>query len=101
MWMLYHLSSSLGIPSMMSALMPSLSRFWAAVPPALLSLIPPVSGLLKPADRRPELAAAVAVKRPGANTSLLYLPSGSQVGGTSLATTVDVKARPPRAAQSA
>src|SRR5512136_1965610 len=100
MWMLYHLSSA-GIPSMISALMPSLSRFCAAVPPALLSLMPPVRGLLKPAERRPEFAAAVAVKRPGENTSLLYLPNGAHIGGTSLATTVDVRARPPRAAHSA
>src|SRR5512136_2752897 len=97
--MLYHLSS-FGIPSMMTALMPSLSRFCDEVPPALLSLMPPVRGLLKPAHKRPELAAAVAVSKPGANTSLLYFPNGAQVGGTSLATTVEVKALPPRPAQS-
>jgi len=33
---------------------------------------------------------------PGANTILLAGPSGSQVGSTSLATTVEVRARPPR-----
>jgi hypothetical protein len=59
-------------------------------------LFPTVNGLLKPAERRPELAAEVAVNRPGAKTSLLYFPSGSQVGGTSLATIVEVSPLPPK-----
>jgi len=71
------------------------------VPPELDSLMPPVSGLLPPTDIRPELAAGVPDKVPGANTSLLLGPSGWQVGGTSAATTVLVKARPPKVTHSA
>ena len=97
---LYHLSS-LGWPSTISALMPSLASILAAVPPALDSLMPPVSGLLAPAEMRPELAAAVPESRPGANTSLLLGPSAWQVGGTSAATMVEVRARPPKPAQAA
>ena len=66
-----------------------------AVPPALDSLIPLVNGLFAPAENRPELAQEVPESIPGAKTSLLYLPSGWQVGFTSLATTVDVKPLPP------
>jgi hypothetical protein len=57
----------------------------AAVSPALLSLMVPVSGLLAPAERRPEFAAAVPLRSPGANTSLLLAPRAWQVGGTSAA----------------
>ena len=64
---------------------PRLPPILPAVPPAFDSLMPPVSGLLAPADRRPELAAAVPDSRPGAKTSLLFGPSGWQVGGTSAA----------------
>src|SRR5664279_5541822 len=99
-WRLYHLSS-FGWPSMISALMPSHANSCAAVPPELLSLIPPVSGLLPPAERRPDWAAGVPVRRPGANTSLLFGPRGWQVGGTSAATMDEVNPRPPCAAHSA
>src|SRR5512133_4393705 len=93
--------SPLGMPSTIRALMPRRANIWAAVPPTLLSLMPPVSGLLAPADRRPELDAAVPESSPGANTSLLLGPRAWQVGGTSFATMVDVRARPPRPAHSA
>src|SRR4030042_1118980 len=67
----------------------------AAVPPTLLSLIPPVKGLLAPMESLPELAAVVPVKSPGAITSLLCWPIGLHVGETSLFTTMDVSPRPP------
>ena len=89
-----------GMPSTIRALMPRRANIWAAVPPTLLSLMPPVSGLFAPADRRPELDAAVPDSRPGANTSLLLGPRAWQVGGTSFATMVEVRARPPRPAHS-
>jgi len=94
-----YLSSS-GIPSNTIALMFILAIFWAKVPPVLLSLIPPVSGLLAPQERRPELAALVPERKPGAKISLLFLPSGWQVGLTSLATNVEVRPRPARPAYS-
>jgi putrescine aminotransferase len=47
----------------------------------------------------PELAALVPVSKPGANTSLLCLPNGWQVGSTSAATMVEVSPRPPSPAQ--
>jgi len=53
-----------------------LASICAEVPPALDSLMVPVSGLLAPQERRPELAAWVPESRPGAKTSLLFLPSG-------------------------
>ena len=92
---------SLGAPSMMRALMPSLASICAAVPPELLSLMPPVSGLLAPAESRPELAAGVPVRRPGAKQRMFWGPRGWQVGGTSAATMVEVRPRPPRPAQAA
>ncbi len=94
-------ASPLGRPSMIRALMPRRANIWAAVPPTLLSLMPPVSGLLAPQERRPELEAEVPERRPGAKTSLLLGPRGWQAGGTSLATMVEVRARPPRPAQAA
>ncbi|MBP1628865.1 MAG: hypothetical protein H6Q00_3340 [Holophagaceae bacterium] len=98
MWTLYQ-PSPLGMPSRMRACISSLASIRAAVPPALDSLMPPVRGLLAPADKRPELAAEVPVSIPGAKTSLLFGPRGWQDGGTSWATTVEVRARPPNPAQ--
>ncbi|KAF5040287.1 hypothetical protein DSECCO2_535060 [anaerobic digester metagenome] len=80
----------------MSALTPSFARRWAAVPPELLSFIPPVSGLLAPTDKRPEFAAFVPANRPGANTNLFLLPNGLQVGSTSSEIIVEVNPLPPR-----
>ena len=75
---------------------PDLSTLWiAAMPPELASLIVCVSGLLAPADNRPEHGAPVPVRRPGASTSLLAADSGWQCGGTSWATSAEVKPRPP------
>src|SRR5208283_502193 len=44
--------------------------------PVLLSLMPPVSGLLAPQESRPELAALVPERKPGAKISLLFFPKG-------------------------
>ena len=60
-----------GWPSMIRALTPSWPASGPTVPPALASLMVPVSGLLAPKERRPELAARVPESRPGAKTSLL------------------------------
>ncbi len=75
--------------------MPQIARSIAAMPPELASLIVHVSGLLAPADNRPEHGAPVPVKLPGASTSLLAAESGWQWGGTSSATSAEVKPRPP------
>jgi hypothetical protein len=56
--------------------MPNLAIICAEVPPALLSLMPPVKGLFEPTESRPEFEATVPVSKPGANTSLLFGPSG-------------------------
>src|SRR6266496_1512015 len=95
---LYHLSS-FGRPSMTTALMPSTASCRATLPPELHSLMVPVSGLLQPTESRPALEAMVPVSSPGASTSLLLGPSGWQVGGTSAATIVEVRARPPKPSQ--
>ncbi len=68
--------------------------YWPPVPPALDSLMPPVSGLLQPTEIRPEEPAVVAQSVPGAKTSLFSGPRGWQVGGTSLQMTAVVRARP-------
>jgi len=49
---------------MMIALMPILASFVPAVPPTLLSFIPPVSGLLAPIDNLPEQVNGVPAKSP-------------------------------------
>src|SRR5450759_5804320 len=60
--------------------------------------MPPVSGLLQPTEIRPLVEAAEPVSRPGANTSLFAALRGWQRGSTSLLTTIEVMARPPRPA---
>ena len=59
---------------MMMPAMPSRANAFAALPPALDSLIVPVSGLLAPIDRRPEHGAPVPPNHPGAMTSVLAAP---------------------------
>jgi hypothetical protein len=70
--------------------MPILATFWEKVPPELLSLMPPVRGLLAPTEMRPDWTAVVPLRRPGAKMSLLLFPRGWQVGFTSFATNVEV-----------
>ncbi len=82
----------------MTAAYPSRAIAWPAWPPALASLMPPVSGLLQPTEMRPLVEAADPVSMPGAKTSLLAALSGWQRGSTSALTTRDVMARPPRPA---
>ncbi len=84
---------------MISALQPIFASLWAEVPPEFDSLMVPVSGLLAPAEIRPELEAAVPESKPGAKTSLFLGPKAWQVGGTSAATILDVSPRPPWPAQ--
>ncbi len=79
----------------MIATIPSFAREYATVPPTLLSLMPPVSGLFAPTERRPVFTKVVPVKYPGAKISLFSLPRGSVVAGTSLFTIIEVSARPP------
>ncbi len=86
---------------MISALISIRANCCAVVPPELLSLIPPVSGLFAPQDIRPDWAAAVPLSNPGAKTNLLLGPKAWQVGITSLATIVEVRALPPRPTHSA
>ena len=62
---------------------PSLANLLATVPPALLSLIVPVNGLLAPIDILPEHGALVPANKPGAITILLSLPNGLHNGFTS------------------
>jgi hypothetical protein len=57
--------------------------------------MPPVRGLFKPIESLPEFAALVPERIPGAMTSLLCFPKGSQVGITSFATTIEVRPLPP------
>jgi len=77
---------------------PNRASFCAAKPPALLSLIPPVSGDLAPAESRPLFAAGDPDRMPGAKINLFAFPSAWQVAGTSSNTILDVSARPPRPA---
>ncbi len=61
---------------MIRALTPNFAIIPALVPPTLLSLIPPVKGLLAPQEFLPLFAAVVPERSPGANTSLLFGPRG-------------------------
>ena len=68
---------------MTKALIPILAIFCEKLPPLLLSLIVPVNGLFAPTEIRPDWAAVVPLKKPGAKISLLFFPSAWQVGFTS------------------
>ena len=65
------------------------------MPPAFASLMPPVSGLLPPMEMRPLVGAAVPAITPGAITSTLSGPRGSQAGSHSFSRIFAESARPP------
>jgi len=57
--------------------------------------MPPVRGLFAPIEIRPEVGAVVPDRTPGAITSTLSGPSGSQVGSHSRVRILAESPRPP------
>ncbi len=66
------------------------------VPPELDSLMPPVSGLLQPMDRRLEVDRMVPEKKPVVKMRTLSGPSGSQVGSQYSVSSLATMPRPPK-----
>ena len=63
--------------------------------------MPFVGGLLPPIEMRPEVGADVPASTPGAMTSTLSGPSGSQLGSHSASRIFEERPRPPSSFQSA